>query len=186
MSGVIDVESGLIPMTTGDISEAKRRLPLPDLLRSFGFTPPSQGPGNMQSPLRKSSRNQKSPSFSIFFKNGQWGWKDRSGGCEIGGDEITFIEKLEKLSRSEAIKRYLKLSLGRQWTEAAGPKRARASHGTAGTFDWSTCTAAFSAKDAASIAKRRGYWSHRSLVSCLGGSFFLRRDDGGSKSAETI
>src|SRR6478752_5788285 len=91
------------------IEEAKRRLPLPDLLRALGFTPPAGGPGNMPSPFVK-GRQQTTPSFSLFRHGDTWGWCDRTGGGEEKGDEITLLEKLEGRTPGEAIVRYLTLA----------------------------------------------------------------------------
>src|SRR5262245_39561266 len=91
------------------IEEAKRRLPLPDLLRRLGFNPPAGGAGNMPSPFAK-DRRQKTPSFSIFRHGDVWGWCDRTGGGEEKGDEITLLEKLEGRALGEAIVRYLTLA----------------------------------------------------------------------------
>src|SRR5262245_22490532 len=91
------------------IEAAKTRLPLPDLLRALGFNPPDGGDGNMASPFA-GHRRQKTPSFSIFKRGEAWGWCDRSGGGEEKGDEISLLEKLESLTRAEAIRRYLALA----------------------------------------------------------------------------
>ena len=93
-----------------NIEAAKERLPLPELLRVLGFTPPGGAEGgNMQSPFSK-GRKPKTPSYSIFRKGESWGWCDRSGGEERKGDEITFLETLEGLSRADALRRYLHLA----------------------------------------------------------------------------
>jgi hypothetical protein len=144
-----------------NIAAAKLRLPLPALLRVLGFNPPPNSEGNMLSPFAM-GRRQKSPSFSLFWRN-SWRWCDRTAGQEIKGDEITLLEKLENLSRSEAIARYLTLA-GMENTprtrdprqEPTGLNRKPPSSSEL-TIDWSTAVTKFTAKHAAHLAKWRSY-----------------------------
>ena len=142
------------------IQEAKQRLALPQLLERFGIEVPLRGEGNMRSPFAK-GRRQKSPSFSIFRRNGAWGWCDRTGGQEIKGDEIDFIEQYDKISRSEAIHRYLEMAgvvevaiSGKQSWSPAELAEARAADSPP---DWAACVAKFTDDHVARLVESRGY-----------------------------
>jgi hypothetical protein len=144
---------------------AKGKLPLPDLLRNLGFDLPVNGEGNIPSPFA-ADRAQKTPSFSMFQRNGTWGWFDRTGGGEAKGDEITFLEKLESLSRPDAIRRYLALA-GVENAMPAPPVRkgnpsgnGMAPHKTDAResvpFDWADCVSKFTQRDCENLARWRG------------------------------
>jgi len=137
-----------------NIEEAKRNLPLPALLERLGFTPPggTEG-GNMQSPFSK-GRKQKTPSFSIFRIGDSWGWKDRTGGQDIGGDEITLLEKIEGLSSADAIRRYVALA-GVESARPAVPARKAALPDEA--FDWPAAVESFGPEHSARLCAWRGY-----------------------------
>lgn len=144
-----------------NIEAAKARLPLPELLRKLGLEAPASGEGNMRSPFAV-NRRQKTPSFSIFQRADAWGWCDRTGGQEIKGDEITLLEKLESLSRSDAIARYLSLA-GVESARPAPPARSgKASANTAraadssDALDWSAAVAKLTSEQIAQLAKWRG------------------------------
>ena len=123
-----------------NIEAAKARLPLPELLRKLGFDPPAAGEGNMRSPFA-ANRRQKTPSFSTFRRGDAWGWCDRTGGQEIKGDEITLLEKLEQLSRADAIARYLTLAGTETARATAAARNDKAS--STDEFDWSAAVAKF-------------------------------------------
>ncbi len=153
------------------IEAAKATLPLPDLLRRLGFHLPASGEGNMASPFA-ADRRQKTPSFSIFQRGDGWGWCDRSNGGEEKGDEITFLEKLESLSRADAIARYLALAgvedrCSGQASVASKPAETTRTAPAPSSLDWSAVVAKFTATDAARIATWRGYsrefveWLHK-------------------------
>jgi hypothetical protein len=167
------------------IEKAKAQLPLPDLLRVFGLNPPPAGEGNMPSPFT-SGRRQKSPSFSIFQRNGAWGWCDRTGGQEIKGDEIILLEKLENLSRAGAIARYVALAgienadgpCGSQQRLSSLKRKSRPLLGI--TVDWPGAVAKFTAYHAGRLSKWRGYspefveWiRHQELVGLYNGNVAL-------------
>lgn len=113
----------------------------------------------MASPFR-SGDLQSSPSFSIFERAGSWGWVDRSGGSEEKGDEIVLLEKLENLSRKDAIVRYLALA-GVQESPLIQPSRPSRPLSSAGpanpTPSWDEVSAAFSTIQQGKLASWRGY-----------------------------
>src|SRR5262249_36264800 len=83
------------------IDEAKRRLPLPELMSQLGF-------GEY---AKKSARclwhDDQHPSFSVF-KGDDGFWHYKCFVCDSsGGDEIAFLVKHFNISRREAIRRYL-------------------------------------------------------------------------------
>ncbi|MGB8352294.1 MAG: primase-helicase family protein [Chthoniobacteraceae bacterium] len=150
------------------IQTAKGLLALPDLLRKLGFDPPANGEGNMQSPFA-AGRVQKTPSFSIFRRNEFWGWCDRTGGEETKGDEISLLEKLEGLSRADAIRRYI--ALAGMGTESNAPAVSSPASAPDPSFDWQSSVAKFTPDHITQLAKWRGYsrefveWLHtQSLV----------------------
>lgn len=84
------------------IDEAKRRLPLPELLSQLGFG--SSAKRNACCPLH----NDRHPSFSAYQHEGKWFWKCHSRcGC---GDEINFLRKHLGMSRTDAMWRYLAMA----------------------------------------------------------------------------
>ena len=89
------------------IAEAKQRLPLAKLMADRGIKLPCKNRFNIPCPIHG---EQKGNSFSVTVKGGgQQVWKCH-GKCQCGGDEITFLEKFENLSRKDAVKRYLELA----------------------------------------------------------------------------
>src|SRR5215831_1482555 len=86
------------------IDEAKRRLPLPDLMSRLG----------LGEHAKKSARclwhDDQHPSFSVF-KGDDGFWHYKCFVCDSsGGDEIAFLVKHFSISRGEAIKRYLEMA----------------------------------------------------------------------------
>jgi DNA primase len=88
-----------------DLADAKRRLPLPELLRFLNLS--EHAKRSAKCPLHEDH----SPSFSTWQNaQGAWLWKCHAGcGC---GDEISFLERLYKLSRGAAIRRFVVLANG--------------------------------------------------------------------------
>lgn len=180
-----------------EITAAKQRLPLPDLLARYGHATPSHG-GSMKSPFRPDEKN---PSFSIFRKADGYGWKDHGAGDDLKGDEITFIEKYENLSNAEAVKRYLEMSghyVPLPPEKSAGRAPVASAVLPLAPFDWAGCAAAFNSTAGEKLAAWRGYsptlveWLRtRALIGMSRGQFALpvqkngsvvgahvRRDDG--------
>ncbi len=130
-----------------DIAEAKRRLPLPQLMKQCGL-----GEQAIKS-ARCLWHEDRNKSFSVW--QGDKGWQFK---CHAGcgkGDEINFLELHEKLSNKEATKRFLEMAGVR------GDRTTRATHskpaGAMRPFDWCKCAAAFTDEDVAKIATWRGY-----------------------------
>jgi hypothetical protein len=86
-----------------DIPAMKARLPLPSLLDMLGL-----GVLAHKSAFCPFHENTDTPAFSVFQTMKGWRWRCHS---QCGsGDEIDFIERLEKCSRGEAIVRYSQLA----------------------------------------------------------------------------
>jgi CHC2-type zinc finger protein len=85
------------------IDQAKRLLPLPELMKRLGYGEHA----------KKSARciwhEDKHPSFSVFRgDDGLWHWKCFAGCGE--GDEISFLRKLKRLSQTDAVSLYLDMA----------------------------------------------------------------------------
>jgi DNA primase len=87
------------------IDEAKRRLPLPELMAREGLSEHAK----KSAPCPFLGHEDKRPSFSVFKgADGWWHWKCFAACGE--GDEIAFLSKLNGLSRTEAISLYLQMA----------------------------------------------------------------------------
>src|ERR1035441_10656918 len=106
-----------------NIIEAKRRLPLPQLMVQFGYADAAKK--SARCPFHEDSN----ASFSIFQDNrsGAHGWKCFAG-CGHG-DEIDFLAKVRGLPNSEAVHEFLKLA----GMDNGRPPRRRES------FNWQKC-----------------------------------------------
>jgi CHC2 zinc finger len=85
------------------IDQAKRRLPLPDLMRELGHQ-------EKRRTARCPFHSDEHPSFSVFHSSDGKGWQWK---CHAGcghGDEIDFLAKHFNISRRAAIKRYLDMA----------------------------------------------------------------------------
>ena len=91
-----------------EIEQWKAALPLPTLLLRLGLSERELTPGEYPCPLHRESRGN---AFSIAHKEGRWLW-NCFGACGCGGDEVTLLEKVENLSRTEAIRRLRELAIG--------------------------------------------------------------------------
>jgi hypothetical protein len=132
---------------SSDISEAKRRLPLPELMRRRGLG--EQAKKSACCPFHDDKRN----SFSVWQpRDGLWWWKCFTGCGD--GDEITFLEKLDGVSTKDAIRRFLQIA-GINGTTAAQETVAKA----CGNFDWQRCVDAFTDKHLERLGEWRGYRS---------------------------
>ena len=127
-------------MQRTDISEAKQRLPLPDLLRRLGLD--DHAKKSARCPLHDDQHN----SFSVWQTNGAWFFKCHAGCGE--GDEISFLGLYEKLSSGDAIKRYFDL---------AGLNGSSSVHAAAEPFEWMACVDAFTDEDLERLGEWRGF-----------------------------
>ena len=86
------------------INEAKRRLPLPQLLEKLGLA------AHAKKSAHCLFHDDEHKSFSVFHSNDGKGWQWKChAGCGYG-DEIAFLMKARNCSRREAIKRYLDMA----------------------------------------------------------------------------
>jgi len=133
---------------SGDILEAKRKLPLPALLHQLGFG--QQAKKSARCPFHDDGHN----SFSIWPRNGVWFWKCHTGCGE--GDEITFLEKHRGISRGEAIKVFLEMAAVNGVSSVLSQHLANRTNQQQ-PFDWQGCVEAFSDAHVEQLAKGRGY-----------------------------
>jgi hypothetical protein len=157
------------------IVEAKTILPLPKLMASFG----------LGEHAKKSARcpfhDDRRCSFSVWQDDhGRWSFKCHAG-CGAG-DEINFLELHEKLSRRDAVKRFLDLA----GLNGATPPRSTT------TFDWQKCVDAFSTVHLERLSEWRGYpvefcsWLHKcGLVGLYDGCIAFPVYDNGDATMAT-
>src|SRR6516162_10207315 len=129
-----------------DILEAKRRLPLPDLMGQVGL-----GEHALKS-AHCPFHDDKHESFSTWQNpEGLWFWKCHAGCGQ--GDEITFLEKHKGITNSDAIREFLLM------TSVSGKKttRLKVKQTTEQPFDWSACVDAFTDAVALRLRIERGY-----------------------------
>src|SRR5437762_2718525 len=87
------------------ISQAKKILALPELMRRLGLGDHAKKSARCPFPFHDDQHN----SFSVWQKeNGAWRFKCHAG-CGAG-DEIDFLEVREGLSNSAAVKRFLEIA----------------------------------------------------------------------------
>jgi len=84
----------------------KRVLPLPDLLVRLGLFANRPAEGNHPCPLH---RERRGAAFSISRVGEHWLW-NCNGACQVGGDEVTLIERHLRLPRWGAMRHYAALS----------------------------------------------------------------------------
>jgi len=134
---------------SGSIQEAKRKLSLPALMHQLGLG--KYAKKSACCPFHDDKHN----SFSIWQNGDGWAFKCHAG-CGAG-DEINFLELHEKLSRRDAVKRFLELADVNGSAPYVPPpndmKQARSA------FDWHACVSAFTDKHLERLAKWRGYSS---------------------------
>jgi hypothetical protein len=122
-----------------NILEAKRRLPLPQLMAQLGHGDAAKK--SARCPFHDDSNN----SFSVFQNEDGWhGWKCFRGCGQ--GDEIEFLAKVRSLQKGAAIREFLKLA----GVDNGKPPIRRES------LDWKKCVADFSEADEQKLAAWRG------------------------------
>jgi DNA primase len=103
-----------------DIAEAKRRLPLPELMARLGFG--DRARNKARCPFHLPDNH---PSFSVYDKEGQgqYHWRCFTG-CG-SGDQIDFLAKVKGIDNKEATKEFL-LMAGVTSGTAKPPKQVTA------------------------------------------------------------
>jgi len=139
---------------SGDILEAKQRLPLPALMGLLGFG--EQAKKSARCPFHDDKHN----SFSIWQSDGVWFWKCHAG-CG-SGDEITFLEKHKGIMRGDAIKLFV---------EMAGVTRMF--RNTSKPFDWQQCVSALKRGNLVTIGNQR--WFSRAFCEWFHENKFIGR-----------
>ena len=159
------------------ILEAKRRLPLPDLMRRL----------DLGDHAKKSApclfHEDANNSFSVYESPAGWAWKCHAG-CGTG-DEITMLEKVRGIGRGDAIKLFLSMAGVTAEVERLPEKEKQSKlqllkwdESPAGTFDTSIAPV---------IAEDRGYsvefviWLHKEglIGTHKGGVAFPNHDEVG-------
>jgi AAA domain/CHC2 zinc finger len=129
------------------IQEAKRKLPLPALMHRLGLGEHSKK--SARCPFHEDKHN----SFSVWQNGDGWAFKCHAG-CGAG-DEINFLELHEKLSRGDAVKRFLELAgLNGSAPYVLRPNETKQAHSA---LDWRARVDAFTPKHLERLAKWRGY-----------------------------
>ena len=161
-------------MTPISISEAKRLLPLPQLLTKLGHGE------HAKKSARCPFHDDKSASFSVFQNGkGAWSWKCHAGCGQ--GDGVDYLEKCFKLSTRDAIARYCQEAGLRNGESKPGAK-------TREVFNWPTCVAAFTDEAKRQLAEWRGLslefvdWLHgQEIVGLHSGNLALAVHDESGK-----
>ena len=86
----------------GKIDQAKRRLPLPELMAQMGLG--DRAKKTAHCPFHDDEHK----SFSVWQRDGSWFWKCHAGCGE--GDEIMFLRERKRLSPTKAMSLYLEMA----------------------------------------------------------------------------
>jgi putative DNA primase/helicase len=162
---------------SGDVQEAKQRLPLPVLMNQLGLG--ERATRSALCPFHEDGH----PSFSVWQqRDGSWSWKCHAG-CGVG-DEITFLELQRRISNSDATKLFLEMAGLNGYTRRSA-KVSRKEPQVA--FDWRACVEAFTPKHLQRLAEWRGYspqfcsWLHqRALIGLYDDCVAFPMHDSGS------
>jgi DNA primase len=132
---------------SNEIRDAKRLLPLPALMHRLGLG--EHAKKSARCPFHEDKHN----SFSVWQNGDGWAFKCHAG-CGAG-DEINFLELHEKLSRHDAVKRFLDLAdVNGSAPYVPPPNEAKQARNV---FDWQACVSAFTEKHLKRLAEWRGY-----------------------------
>jgi len=133
---------------SGDVQEAKRRLPLPTLMNLIGLGKHLKK--SALCPFHEDTRN----SFSVWQSERGWFFKCHAGCGE--GDEINLLELHKRISRADATRLYLEMA----GANGDAPHIARTNdRRKAAAFNWGACAEAFSETHLKRLAEWRGYSS---------------------------
>lgn len=147
-------------MSDDALDKAKRLLPLPELMRRLGDYAPSpaetgRGGFLIKSPLRE----DKSPSFSVYRRDGEWKWSDKGTG--EGGDALDYLRHREGKEFKEARARLIELAGVSDAAPSPTPAKKAEPRVRVTVkkkvFDWADCAKALTAERVAEIAEWRGY-----------------------------
>src|SRR5262249_55526460 len=147
---------------SGDIAEAKQRLPLPRLMHQLGLG--RHAKKRALCPFHDDHHE----SFSVFKTDkGAWLWKCFT--CNSSGDEMEFLRQYENLSNGAAIKRYLELAgvngskppLGTAFSKAKAvmskPVTPVAPVSVSQAFSWQKCVDAITTEHLERLSEWRGF-----------------------------
>ena len=136
-------------MSADALAEAKRRLPLPELMARLGD-------GELAKPSAKCPFHEDgSASFGIFqAESGDWLWKCHSG-CG-SGDAIAYLSKRRGLAVGVAIREFKDMA-GVPSAPTAAPPPPRQQAAPRPPFDWQACLTAFTLAEAQRLSGWRGY-----------------------------
>ena len=136
-----------------DVDNLKRNCPMPVLLQKINLG--EYAKKSVCSPFRQ----DKTPSWGIFQRNGKWFFKDQATGDS--GDEITLLARWKGLDEKRDFPQLVKL-----YGEIAGvPSKGNvrqhpgATQPAKGFFSWPACVAAFKPAEAEKLMVWRGYSS---------------------------
>ncbi len=132
---------------SGDIANGKQWLPLPVLMHRLGLG--EHAKKSARCPFHEDKHN----SFSVWQNGDGWAFKCHAG-CGAG-DEINFLKLHEKLSRRDAVKRFLELA-GLNGSAVCIPSPNETKQAPS-AFDWRRCVSALTDKHLERLAKWRGY-----------------------------
>jgi hypothetical protein len=135
---------------SGDIEDAKRRLPLPDLMRRLGLG--EHAKKSALCPFHDDRRN----SFSVWRNDaGLWLWKCHTGCGE--GDEIDFLARHKNISKRDAITLFLEMAGVAGTRKTLRAQKPNGETQTPTPIDWQACVDAFTSKHVDRLAEWRGY-----------------------------
>lgn len=126
------------------LAACRSSLPLPALMATLGM-------GELAKPKAISPfRDEKTPSFGIFERDGRHFWKDHGDGA--AGDELDFICALKNCDKSTALRFYSELA----GVDAGYSPVAKVEEPEVPPYDWTAARAALTKEKAAQVAAWRG------------------------------
>jgi len=131
--------------------EAKRRLPLPQLMAQLGHG--DRARTSARCPFHQDS----TPSFSVYQqRDGAWAWRCHAG-CGAG-DEPDFLARVRGIANPDACREFIRLAgLSPAPQTLPQPLTLHPPQPNSRPFNWSLCLAAFGADQQCKLAEWRGY-----------------------------
>ncbi len=148
---------------TNSLADAKRRLPLPDLMAHLGHG--DHAKKSAQCPFHEDS----SPSFSVWQSDGGAYRFKCHAGCG-DGDEIDYLAKVRNVSTGDAIREFRQMAdvgASKPYTKQKTKPKLVPQKPPAVPFAWSACVDALTPDKLDQIADWRGYsrkftqWLHK-------------------------